>query len=58
MKFGRVPQWQFRYSNNILRGTVLSAANPRPLKKRAAGFPLQSLARGGCRYDKSKVRIK
>ncbi|MFZ1592379.1 MAG: hypothetical protein WAT27_09860, partial [Chitinophagales bacterium] len=37
---------QFSFDSQSCCGTVLFAPNPRPLKKRAAGFPLQSLARG------------
>jgi hypothetical protein len=41
-----MPHYNFSFDSQSYCGTVLFAANPHPLKKRAAGFPLQSLARG------------
>jgi hypothetical protein len=47
LKFGGHAASQFSFVSQYCCGTVLFAPNPLPLKKRAAGFPLQSLARGG-----------
>jgi hypothetical protein len=54
--FGGHAASQFSSDSQSCCGTALFAPNPLPLKKRAAGFPLQSLARVGCRYDIFPVR--
>jgi len=57
LKFGGHAASQFSFVSQSCCGTVLFAPNPLPLKKRAAGFPLQSLARGGVRVWHFKILI-